>query len=244
MLQSFFIILMTISINSFITAQDLQITYSCKKKYKIDEILKMEGHKFPEEQKELLLSMKDLHDNYQISFILVQKNFASKFFPKSGTTESVKNETEGGKKSYYMELKDDEVYKEFSSNVLLATKHKHGRTFYIRDSFPNFCWNFTSETKEILGYSCTKATINDYYGDEIIAWFTSTIPIPNGPVEFGGLPGVILELTTKTLKYEAIELHLNQKEEIKITSLKQKEKKVISMAEFFKNTKKVRKFGK
>ena len=31
---------------------------------------------------------------------------------------------------------------------------------------------------------------------DIVAWYTPQIPVSHGPAEFGGLPGLILELTT------------------------------------------------
>ena len=31
---------------------------------------------------------------------------------------------------------------------------------------------------------------------DIVAWYTPQIPVSHGPGEFGGLPGLILELTT------------------------------------------------
>lgn len=54
-------------------------------------------------------------------------------------------------------------------------------------------WNISSETKKILNYNCQKATIT-LNGRNWIAWFTSEIPIQNGPYIFMNLPGLIVEI--------------------------------------------------
>ncbi|MDH6254038.1 GLPGLI family protein [Chryseobacterium sp. H1D6B] len=49
------------------------------------------------------------------------------------------------------------------------------------------------ETKTIESYICKKATIK-YKNRNYIAWFTTDIPIPDGPYVFKGLPGLIMEI--------------------------------------------------
>lgn len=59
-------------------------------------------------------------------------------------------------------------------------------------------WHIEDKFKEILGYSCQKATttltVRNGTKKEIIAWFTMEIPIPTGPFMYAGLPGLILEV--------------------------------------------------
>lgn len=54
-------------------------------------------------------------------------------------------------------------------------------------------WKIGTETKLIESYSCKKAT-GKYKGRHYIAWFTESIPIPDGPYVFKGLPGLNLEV--------------------------------------------------
>lgn len=63
-------------------------------------------------------------------------------------------------------------------------------------------WKLTSETKEISGYKCYKATytyIQKWRGREfpweVIAWYSPEIPLQYGPIRYSGLPGLILELS-------------------------------------------------
>lgn len=57
----------------------------------------------------------------------------------------------------------------------------------------DFAWEMTNETDTILGLPCTKA-VTDYGGRHYEAWFTSEVPINDGPYVFRGLPGLILKV--------------------------------------------------
>lgn len=54
-------------------------------------------------------------------------------------------------------------------------------------------WEIQSDTKNVFGYKSQKATAN-FGGRKWVAWFTSEIPIQDGPYLFSGLPGLILEV--------------------------------------------------
>lgn len=54
-------------------------------------------------------------------------------------------------------------------------------------------WKIEPETKMIESYFCKKAT-GKYKNRHYTAWFTETIPIPDGPYVFKGLPGLVLEI--------------------------------------------------
>ncbi len=61
-------------------------------------------------------------------------------------------------------------------------------------NLPTLNWQTTEETKTILGYDCKKAT-TAFAGRNYIAWYTTAIPITDGPYKFYGLPGLILEIS-------------------------------------------------
>lgn len=61
-------------------------------------------------------------------------------------------------------------------------------------------WQLGNESKEIAGYSCKKATLQ-YAGRDYIAWFTTEIPISDGPYKFTGLPGLIVEVSDVDNEY-------------------------------------------
>lgn len=59
---------------------------------------------------------------------------------------------------------------------------------------PNFNWQLKStEKKTIGGYTCSLA-IGSYAGRTYKVWYTTEIPVSDGPWKFSGLPGLILEV--------------------------------------------------
>lgn len=64
-------------------------------------------------------------------------------------------------------------------------------------------WTIGSETKEVMGYECIKATAS-YRGREWTAWFTPEIPISEGPWKLAGLPGLVLEAYDRHSDYRFV----------------------------------------
>lgn len=50
----------------------------------------------------------------------------------------------------------------------------------------------------------------------IIAWFAPSLPYAYGPKDYGGLPGLILELTEKETTYYASKINITKNKEVKI----------------------------
>jgi GLPGLI family protein len=65
--------------------------------------------------------------------------------------------------------------------------------YLYEEEIPVFNWKISGEIQTVLSYTCQKATTS-FRGRDYVAWFTSDIPLPNGPWKFGGLPGLILKL--------------------------------------------------
>ncbi len=72
----------------------------------------------------------------------------------------------------------------------------------IAYDFSFYDWQLFNETKDILGFTCYKATV--YYEDkhpmtgaaiprEITVWYAPDLPAYFGPQGYGGLPGLILK---------------------------------------------------
>ena len=80
-----------------------------------------------------------------------------------------------------------------------------GKVFLIEDSLKTNAWKLQGETKNIGTYTCLKQHWNaevdlDMDGrfkknQTVTAWYTPQIPVSNGPEEFQGLPGLILEIS-------------------------------------------------
>jgi Protein of unknown function (Porph_ging). len=93
--------------------------------------------------------------------------------------------------------------------------------FLYEEDLPIFNWEITREKQTILSYNCQKATTT-FRGRDYTAWFTTDIPIDNGPWKFAGLPGLILKLYDSNENFvfecEGLE-YLRNKEPIKFYKL-------------------------
>jgi len=85
-----------------------------------------------------------------------------------------------------------QVHKYFSKPYALFITTSSNISYQIKDD-RKMSWEILPETKTILGYQVQKA-IASFGGRSWIAWFTSEIPIAEGPYKFRGLPGLIMEI--------------------------------------------------
>lgn len=88
----------------------------------------------------------------------------------------------------------------FKNNNLLIVQDRFKSVYQYEENQPKLNWNLESGEKILLGSKCNKATVH-YRGRDYIAWYTTDIPINNGPYIFGGLPGLILEIEDVDKKY-------------------------------------------
>jgi GLPGLI family protein len=80
-------------------------------------------------------------------------------------------------------LAKDSIYLRTQGGVILKE--------YLKNSF-----TILEEYKNIYNYKCQKATTT-VYGREFEIWFTTDIPVSDGPWKLSGLPGLIIEAHSK-----------------------------------------------
>ncbi len=106
------------------------------------------------------------------------------------------------------------VFKDFSSQKIILREIHYKKAYLIKDTIPKFKWEILSEIKNFGELKCQKA-ICKYKGRNYTAWFAISIPYSNGPWKFGGLPGLILEVTDDKKEvqflFEGINLNSNKK---------------------------------
>lgn len=85
------------------------------------------------------------------------------------------------------------IFKNLNKNELHYDRQNTNVSFRIEEDIPLFKWEIKNENKKILNYNCQLATLK-YKGRVYKAWFSTQIPIQNGPWKFGGLPGLILKI--------------------------------------------------
>ena len=74
------------------------------------------------------------------------------------------------------------------------------KNYQYSEPFADFNWAIYEDTLTVCGYLCQKATC-DFRGRIYTAWFSTEIPINEGPWKFGGLPGLILKIYDKDKKF-------------------------------------------
>lgn len=128
-----------------------------------------------------------------------------------------------------------EFYKNTTTNEFIKYSEVLGKPFNVVLTKNKYNWKITKETKKIGEFLCYKATgyyeeYNPVRDSENIftptVWFTNEIPVPFGPEDFCGLPGLVMEASLNGQTYfyvSKIELNKYNEDEIKIKKPKAKE---------------------
>lgn len=88
---------------------------------------------------------------------------------------------------------ENRLYRDIENNAAVESREFMGRFFLIKDAPKASKWKITTDQKEILGYRCQKAILQDT-SRKMEAWFTPQIPLSLGPAGYFDLPGLIMEL--------------------------------------------------
>jgi GLPGLI family protein len=109
----------------------------------------------------------------------------------------------------YEEIKEDEstlgyswrseeyyIFRDMKSNSTYDVIRTLNKLYVVEDSIRNPKWKILNDLREIAGHMCMNASYYDELKmNKITAWFALDWPVPMGPERFGGLPGVILEIS-------------------------------------------------
>ena len=150
----------------------------------------------------------------------------------------------GGSDLLYKNIKE----KRFSNKTEIM-----GKAFLVKDTLQSYDWQLTSETKNIGKYTCYKATFSREVENVNLtlekgepkevkskktvtttAWYTPQVSVSNGPDDYYGLPGLILEINDGTRTIVCTELVLYPSKKVKIEE--PKKGKVVNQDKFRKIT--------
>jgi len=119
-----------------------------------------------------------------------------------------------------------------------------GKQFLIQDAIVPRKWKLTKESKSIGAYTCFKATYKDtVLADrtiirsrenaaseeeqepeteirEVVVWYTPQIPLPLGPENYTGLPGLVLEVNNGNETILCSKIVLNPKNDVVVKAPK------------------------
>ncbi len=215
--------------NEFETAQEFQgkAYYFSKSKMELGAW----GARMSEAQKKQIKNR--LKNRLEKTYILTFNKFESLFYEEekvdaiSGATDSWGSNFSRGKQ-----------YKNINENRLVQVQEFYGKKFLVKDELQTLEWKMESESKQIGDYLCFKATavaptnelgwFNFSWGDlnevenqeikltAIEAWYTLQIPIQQGPAEYWGLPGLILEVSAGNTTMLCSQLVINPSNVIEI----------------------------
>jgi GLPGLI family protein len=117
------------------------------------------------------------------------------------------------------EMQKTKVFKDFSKDIVMpkfaykVTKFYPEMTIQYSEGMmngmnpiqlaykdkPQFNWKISNEKLKIGEYNTQKATA-DFGGRKWTAWFSSDIPLQDGPYKFYGLPGLIVKIEDQDKK--------------------------------------------
>ncbi|MCK0191263.1 GLPGLI family protein [Arenibacter sp. F20364] len=220
-----------------IYAQDFQgeATYFSKTTVNMD----FGGRQIPEDRKkEIMQRMKEANERtYILTF-----DKSSSIYKEEERLEQPGNGRGGGRFGM-MGGAGGDYYKDVREGRYLVKNELFGKIFLVDDELPKLEWKLGGESKQIGNYTAFKATaiktikrpnmraIFRRGGDnnenqeseftekeiEIVAWYAPDVPVNQGPGEYWGLPGLILEVKDDVTVILCTKLVLNptEKKEIK-----------------------------
>lgn len=127
------------------------------------------------------------------------------------------------------------IYKNYPAGKLTYTDRILDYYKYEEEYAPQ-PWEIKGDTTTVLGYTCQMATCN-FRGRNYTAWFTTEIPVSEGPWKFNGLPGLIMKVEDASRHYSFEIIGIRQVTDTPICFQEQKYIKV-SRKEFMKHNKK------
>jgi GLPGLI family protein len=182
-----FVLFLTLLLPSIFTAQTTQgkVIYNETMKLEID---------IPEEHREQLKGiLPDSREAKKILMFDASESIYKDYEAQEDDVIEAGSEESGMHMKMIIQKTDNQVYKNTEEKQLIEKQEFFGRNFLIVDKVEAIIWKLTNEQKEILGYTCQKATA-DNDEQSIEAWFSPQIPVANGPMHYGDLPGLILEI--------------------------------------------------
>ncbi len=250
--------------STMLQAQEFQGKAVYQTKMTMDEAFqkRIDSSKMPEERKAFMMKMikKRMEKVYELDF-----NKSQSIYKEQKTLEAPSENTRFNRSA------NDVLFKDLKSEQFVNKKETFGKVFLIKDSLSGFNWKLEKETKMIGQHLCLKATTEKVLKKsnrfrrfskketdstkapkktKIVAWYAPEIPVSNGPADYYGLPGLILQVDAGNYQILCTKIVLNPKEKsiiepaTKGKEISQKdydkavEKKVKEMRARYKNNRK------
>ncbi|MEL7122230.1 MAG: GLPGLI family protein [Bacteroidota bacterium] len=200
-MKYFYLIFSYFSFFSFLEAQTQQIDYSIF--YNFTYITDLTQKTFSQPEEYILFKYKNTsrflnsnaHHNDSLHNVVVYDQLGDKANTQEGLNFFM-DVWSKQKKKYVTDLR---VLKNFKKKAAIITLYACLESKYMEVPM-KLNWELSNETKIIAGLKCYKATTN-YGGRTYLAWYSSSIPISDGPYIFNGLPGLIVKIVDSNSWY-------------------------------------------
>lgn len=181
----------------------------------------------------------DFNNQLYLESLNEYKNYDFKLLKNDTITEFFMN-------SYQKEKVDkNRIFYGVGYHGVIYQNHNTFYKYISRENifiFENFerDWEIAAQTKVIDGYKCYLAkSVNQIkwkekvFNHQVFAWFCPDLPYSIGPMGYGGLPGLILEIKIRNATFFATKIEMNTNEKVDVAFFNKFKK--ITMEEF--NTK-------
>lgn len=233
------IIVFALLLVSKLEAQEFQGVATYKSHRKVD--LKMGNDKMDDAQQKMI--QEQLRKQFQREYTL-EFNKDESVYKQEAKLDTPQAPSSGI--SIKVVQGDDIMYKNVKEQRYTNKTEIYGKLFLIKDSLTSRKWQLVNETKNIGEYTCYKAIFEDEYTTRTLTeegeftkvtkprtttvWYTPQIPVSNGPSNYFGLPGLVLEVNDGKLTLVCTKIVLNPEEAIEI--VEPKKGKEVSQEEF------------
>lgn len=221
--------------------------------------MKLDSSRIPPEQQKRFQDMikKQFEKTYELNF-----NKTASIYKEQAKLEQPGGQ--GGMRFMSAGSANGLYYKDTKDHTYANQTELFGKNFLVKDDLPKLDWKLEKESKMIGNYLCFKATALRKSNDSgfrfggprrgnnkekedtkkdtlpkmtlVTAWYTPQIPVSQGPNEFWGLPGLILEVNYDKTMLLCTKIVLNPKDK-KVISIPDNGKEV-TQAEYDKIMKK------
>lgn len=176
-------------ISTSIFSQSYQIAY--------EELFTFDYYELEDLKKEL--KKKEVGFESPTGFVLICQNGKTSYGKNAERLEKSIDEENTSSQMVSSEVMLVEYYKDKTANICIDYYRNYDPLLYGEDvivegELPTFKWEITDIAGDISGYKCKLAKTTRNNGDAIMAWFTDEIAISEGPRDYWGLPGLILQV--------------------------------------------------
>lgn len=121
----------------------------------------------------------------------------------------------GGGMQIRLQRPESIIFNDVDNNERITQQEFAQKRYLITEPIPEASWKITGEQREILGYTCQQAVLQEEAEEgetprEVVAWFAPEIPMSAGPANYGRLPGLILVIDidngTSTIEAKKVDL--------------------------------------